>query len=155
MQRGGAHPAAGRGGRARAGAQARPHVARCRPAQGRTPYIAATASAKNTTLLVPRCLALHGNWHPLKVLLPQMHAVRQSVRINSRHTSQADVERSLRARIDALLADDEEGAACDPEAGDAPEAAFMQAPSGAPPLVRELPRRVFAPVKVRSAVCLS
>ena len=62
------------------------------------------------------------------------------------------MDRSLRARIDALLADDEEGAACGP---DAPEPCFMQAPSGAPPLVRELPRRVFAPVKVRSAMCLS
>ena len=68
---------------------------------------------------------------------------------------QTDVERSMRARVDALLADDEEGAACGPEASDAPEPAFMQAPAGARPLVRELPRRVFAPVKVRSAVCLS
>lgn len=68
---------------------------------------------------------------------------------------QADVERSLRARVDALLADDEEGAACGPEAGDASEPAFMQAPSGAPPLVRELPRRVFAPAKVRCTVYLS
>ena len=67
---------------------------------------------------------------------------------------QADVERSLRARVEALLADEEERVACDAEAGgDAPEPSFLQAPSGAPPLVRELPRRVFARVKARVSMC--
>lgn len=58
VQRGGAHAAAGRGGRARSGAQARPHVARCGPAQGRTPCTAAAALGKNTTsaLQIP-CIA--------------------------------------------------------------------------------------------------
>ncbi|KAK9836994.1 hypothetical protein WJX81_005271 [Elliptochloris bilobata] len=65
-----------------------------------------------------------------------------------------DLERSLRARIDALVADEEDCTAGDAQAdGKEPAPALLQASACASPLARELPRRVFAPVKTGLALC--
>lgn len=62
---------------------------------------------------------------------------------------QADLERSLRARVDALQSEAEDSAAgnCD-EDGVGARFDLLQAVAAAPPFAMELPRRAFASVKV-------
>lgn len=62
---------------------------------------------------------------------------------------QADLERSLRARVDALLSEVEDVAAeKHDEDGVGARFDLLQAVAAAPPFAMELPRRAFASVKV-------